>query len=157
MTDGYRVSIQSCLLRCKKGPAEHKSQGEKQNLFRTTISLHSELIIQQKQQIRKFNQLQTWGWMEEACFTSHGFPHTDTVIAGFHFLMSPIFFLAVHNMPAAYFPVLDQTLESLRFLPEWWNWCVFIAALRHPLTAELCQCGWVFWSKWSPWQMNEPP
>lgn len=63
--------------------------------------------------------------MEEACFTSHGFPHTDTVIAGFHFIMSPIFFVAVHNMPAAYFPVIDQTLESLRFLPEWWNWCVY--------------------------------
>lgn len=37
----------------------------------------------------------------------------------------PHFFVAVHNMPAAYFPVIDQMLKSLRFLPEWWNWCVY--------------------------------
>lgn len=39
--------------------------------------------------------------------------------------MSQVFFVAVHNMPATYFPAIYQTLESLQFLPEWWNWCVY--------------------------------
>lgn len=156
MTNECCVSIQSCLLRCKKGPAQHKSQGEKQNLFRITIALHSELVIQQKQQIRKFNQLQTWVRMEEACSTSHGFPHTDTVIAGFHFIMSPLFLLQCTICQQHIFQLLTKRSKACdSFLNGGIG--VFIAALRHPLTAELCQCGWVFWSKWSPWQMNEPP
>lgn len=58
-------------------------------------------------------------------------------------------------MPTTHFPVLEPMLEDLQFLPERWNCVLSPLALRHSLTAVLCQCGDLFWSKWSPWQMNE--
>lgn len=70
----------------------------------------------------------------------------------------PIFFsLAVQNMPTAHFPVFEHELEGFLFLPKKRNCVLTALALRHSVTATLCQCGYVFWSKRSPWHINESP
>lgn len=72
--------------------------------------------------------------------TFHGSPYSDSVITGV-FNLTSSGFLAAHNVHTTYFPVFKQMLERLRFLPEWWDCALTMLALRHPLTAALCQCG----------------
>lgn len=72
--------------------------------------------------------------------TFHGSPYSDRVITGF-FNLTSSGFLAAHNVHTTYFPVFKQMLERLRFLLEWWDCAFTMLALRHPLTAALCQCG----------------
>lgn len=54
------------------------------------------------------------------------------------------------KMPTTHFPVFEQTLEGFRFLPE-------RKRSLNCQTAASCHCGYLFWSKWSPWQINETP
>lgn len=42
-------------------------------------------------------------------------------------------------------------------IPSWMVELVCLLLHYVILWQQLCQCGWVFWLKWSPWQMNEPP
>lgn len=58
-------------------------------------------------------------------------------------------------MPTTHFPVLEPVLEDWQLLPERWNCVLTTLAIRHSLTAVLCHCGDLFWSKWSPWQTTE--